>query len=518
MGYHLMSPEKLSALYRRWRDGQRFAEIARNEGLDRKTVRKYVSEFAAAALDQIPNGDGRFIEGMDRVALGNARPHPSSSAYEPYLNEILGLIQHETEPLKPKTAWGVVRGRHGLTASYSAFKRFVAKQHLVRSKRHTGIRIETPAGDEVQVDYGQVGTMTGPDGKRHVVYAFVAVLSYSRMMFIQFTFRQTTSSFVQSHVLLFSYLGGVPRRVVIDNLKSGILKADFWDPELNHAYRELAEHYNTFIDPARVRTPQDKGKVERQVPVARELFRMLRNLHPHASVEDLSSLALAHLGEVHAERKHGTTQIAPRVLFEKEKPQLKPLPEDIFEIPLWKKAKVSADRFFQFEGRFYALPNYVGKEVWLRKCGKILKISHNGHFVRHYAITGRRFNFLAGDLSPYEEAIQKGEYPSFLLEKARRFGEDAVRIMEHTLRPSAWVNCRRGQALLRVLEKYGGCQGFRNVLPTAIERNKTDWRAVDDLFAAEANKTGYPQVLSAAQLELMHDQDSFWKQKQNQGV
>ncbi|MBN8215724.1 MAG: transposase [Spirochaetes bacterium] len=247
-----MSPEKLSALYRRWRDGQRLSEIARNEGLDRKTIRKYLAEFAALELDQIPVGDGRFVEGLDRIALGNMRPLPTASAYEPYLEEIRDLIQHEHEPLKPKTAWDVVRRRHELTASYSAFKRFVAKQQLVGPKSRPGIRIEMPAGDEVQIDYGQVGAMIGPDGKRHIVYAFVAVLSYSRKMFIQFTFHQTSSSFVQSHVLLFSYLGGVPRRVVIDNLKSGILKADFWDPELNHAYRELAEHYDTFIDPARV--------------------------------------------------------------------------------------------------------------------------------------------------------------------------------------------------------------------------------------------------------------------------
>ncbi|MBN8215723.1 MAG: hypothetical protein J0L75_03735 [Spirochaetes bacterium] len=245
--------------------------------------------------------------------------------------------------------------------------------------------------------------------------------------------------------------------------------------------------------------------------MARELFRMLRNLHPNASLEDLSALALGYLGEVHAERKHGTTQVAPRVLFETEKPQLKPLPEDPFEIPLWKQATVSADRFFQFEGRFYALPALVGKEVWLRKCGKILKISHLGRFVRIYAITGKRYNFLPGDLPPYEEAIQRGEYPAFLLEKARRFGVDAARIMEQILRPSAWVNCRKGQALLRVLDKNGGCSGFHDVLRTALESNKADWRSVEDLFLSRAKNPISPPILSEAQRELMHDEDSFWK-------
>jgi transposase len=512
-----MSPEKIRTLYRRWRDGQTQAEIARNEGLDRKTTRKYLEMFRKAELDRIASGDGHLADGLEQIATANARPAGMRSAYEAFKQEIHDLIHARENPMKPKTAWEVLRQRHSLTASYSAFKRFVHRHDLARREKQPCLRIEVKPGEEAQIDYGKVGTILGPDGKRHAVYAFVAVLSYSRLMFIQFTFRQTVQSFVQSHVDLFRYLGGVPLRLVIDNLKSGVTSADYWDPEINHAYRELTEHYNTFVDPARVRTPQDKGKVERQVPVARELFRMLVNLHPAESIDQLSDRALTWLTEVHAERKNGTTGMAPRVLFEKEKAHLHPLPEEAFDVPLWKQAKVGQDRFIQFEGAFYALPQHVGEEVWLRKCRKTLQISRGGVFVRHYIIGAKHFNYLPGDLPPYEEAIQEGHYPAYLIQQARRFGCAAQDLMKRTLLPNAWMNARRGQAILRVLGKHCAREDFREVLSLANARRITHWRDLENLFEAEAQQMKFAEVVSEAQKELLHAPESYWLHSPQQG-
>ena len=95
---------------------------------------------------------------------------------------------------------------------------------------------------------------------QYTVYAFIATLSHSRHKFVDFVYKQDQQSFVASHVKMFNYFDGVPKRLVIDNLKNGVLKADLYDPRLNPTYRELAEHYRCFIDPARVSRPKDKGK------------------------------------------------------------------------------------------------------------------------------------------------------------------------------------------------------------------------------------------------------------------
>lgn len=510
MGYRIMHPEKLLSLHRRWRDGQTVTDIARNEGLDRKTIRRYLGEFSRAGLDQIPSGDKRVLETVALLTKVNERRQATSSPFDLYLDEIKARIGDTLEPVKPKTAWEILVRKYGITGSYSAFKRFVIR-HQISNRRHdAGIRIETPAGEEVQVDYGQVGRLLGPDGKNHIVYAFVAVLCYSRLMFIQFTFRQNSESFIQSHVSLFSYLDGVPHRTNIDNLKSGVIKADLWDPDINRAYQEMAEHYNTFIDPSRVRSPQDKPKVERQVPVARELFRMLRHVYPDASILQLNAHALSWCHEEHANKKHGTTQVPPRVLFETEKLQLRPLPQEHFVIPLWKEVAVNLDRFFQFEGRYYALPDFLGQRVWVRKSGKMLSISHRGRFVRHYVITGKRWNHLPGDLTPWEEAIHQGQYPGFLLEQSRKFGEDAFRLMEAVLRPSAWTNCRRGRGILDVLDEQGGRSDFIEVLKLALARRIFDPRALKNLFETEALQLKFPMPVSATQAELLRPAAYYW--------
>lgn len=95
-------------------------------------------------------------------------------------------------------------------------------------------------------------------GRQRNVYAFIGILSHSRYKFIEFVYTQDQKSFVGSHTRMFAFYGGTARCLVVDNLKSGVIKPDRYDPVLNPLYREMAGHYGCFIDTARIRHPRDK--------------------------------------------------------------------------------------------------------------------------------------------------------------------------------------------------------------------------------------------------------------------
>ena len=120
---------------------------------------------------------------------------------------------------------------------------------------------------------------------------------------------------MSSHVKAFNYFGGVPKRIILDNLKAGVIKPDLYDPQFNRAYREMAEHYDTFLDPARVRSPKDKGKVERDVQTAREKFKELTALYPTITPAELNQRTQEWLRNDYGMTKHGTTHQMPYKVF-----------------------------------------------------------------------------------------------------------------------------------------------------------------------------------------------------------
>ncbi|NIA29906.1 MAG: DDE-type integrase/transposase/recombinase, partial [Actinobacteria bacterium] len=126
-----------------------------------------------------------------------------------------------------------------------------------------------------------------------------------------------------SHIRMFDFFGGVPARILIDNLKSGVIKPDLYDPKLNRVYREMAEHYGCFIDPYRVRHPKDKGKVERDVQTVRQQFRKFVALKPAIDIVQTNRQILKWIVDEYGQRDHGTTRLKPfQTFIDKEQPAL----------------------------------------------------------------------------------------------------------------------------------------------------------------------------------------------------
>jgi len=132
---------------------------------------------------------------------------------------------------------------------------------------------ELPPGDVGEVDFGTLGLWWDAVEKRkRKLNALVMVLGYSRHMFVWVTPTIDQRAWVQGHCEAFAFFGGVPARVVLDNMKDGVLKADIYDPKFNRTYEEMARHYGFLVDPARARKPRDKPRVERMIPYVRSSF------------------------------------------------------------------------------------------------------------------------------------------------------------------------------------------------------------------------------------------------------
>jgi hypothetical protein len=206
MSYRKMRKQDLWEIYRRWQAGQSLSRIAANERRDRKTVRQYLEGFQKLGLvaGEVPAERQRFYGIVERLLPARTeRPSPGCEQLLRHKEELRDLINREKEPLKPKTAFKVVKTKYKPKVSYETFKRFVRQQGLKRAQRRTMIRIELPPGLEIQLDHGKVGTLRdATTGTNRAVWAFCGVLAFSRLPYVQFVFTQNQQSFVGSIVLM----------------------------------------------------------------------------------------------------------------------------------------------------------------------------------------------------------------------------------------------------------------------------------------------------------------------------
>jgi transposase len=492
MGYRRVTAELLWEIYSRRRAGESNRVIATALGLDKKTVNQYVARIAGLA---IPDGLAyiAILERLSGLIPTNEKPKPASGVFEPLEGEIAALIagsrEEHREPMKAKTAWAVISRRHDLSGktSYESFKRFVRDRALGAGRSARVVRLETEPGKEVQIDYGRAGTRLIHD-RRRSIQAFCGILSCSRLPYIRFGLSQDEVAFAQSVAGMFSFYGGATERIGLDNLKAGILSADIYDPTLNRTFAELCEHYGVIADPARVASPKDKGKVERFIQVARELFRMLDALYPDATLDELNERALAWCRETYGARKHGTTGITPNEAFaEIEKPCLKALPAEPFVAARWTRAKVHPDQFVLAHGKYYGLPAaYIGKHVEVRSTSAMVTLYFAHRAVRQYPVTGKRREYLSEDFPAHAQPFQPGSYASFLVGRADAYGAQAGTLIRSMLESGGNLALRRAQGCLSLIAKHSGDHGLSHVLGKAIAGHIHSPDRLRVLFEADA--------------------------------
>jgi hypothetical protein len=222
------------------------------------------------------------------------------------------------------------------------------------------------------VDYGYLGKFI-KDGKLIKVWGFSMVLSYSRYAYYEVVTNQSVPSFISSHINAFEYFTGVPARVKIDNLKAGVITPDFYQPTIQHQYAEFLSYYNSAPVTARVRRPQDKGKVEAGIKYLKNNF--IKSLK-HNDFQKLREEIKDWNARICNTRTHGTTKKIPLQVFnEKEKKTLSHLPSQRYELYNISNRKVNAYGHISFENNYYSLPyQLIGKQVIVKSDEKTIKI------------------------------------------------------------------------------------------------------------------------------------------------
>jgi transposase len=247
-----------------WQHGWSFRRIARELQLRRETVSKYVrQQEAAVSKPAIPlTGSAAEPEVKAAISLAGSLAAGRQSLCLPLRAVIASAVQAGLSAQRIYQDWV---GGHQFAGSYHSVQRFV--RQLRQTQPVPFVRMEVEPGLEAQVDFG-LGAWVLVEGRRKRPHLFRLVLSHSRKAYSEVVWRQTTESFIRCLENAFRYFGGVPKTLVIDNLRAAVTRTDWYDPELNAKVAEFCRHYNTAMLPTRPARPQHKGKIEAGVKFA----------------------------------------------------------------------------------------------------------------------------------------------------------------------------------------------------------------------------------------------------------
>jgi transposase len=321
------------------REGLSIRAIARRAGLDRKTVRKYL------AL------------GLDAPRYGPRSPRPSVlDDYRDYLRQRLTAYPELTAVRLHREIREL-----GFKGHYSTVKRFLAK---IRPNRELGFehRFETPPGQQAQVDFAHFQVrFTSEPSRLRTVWLFSMVLGHSRYLFCRFVLRQDLPAVVRCHVAAFDALGGVPRQILYDRMKTAVLGvSDDGHIIYNRQLLDLARHFGFTPRACAAYRAKTKGKVERPFSYIRQDFFLGRQFR---DLDNLNAQLADWLTTVANVRVHGTTRRVVSEAFDEERPSLQALPDIPFCAVLRLERRVSRDGMVSVDGNEYSVPDLTRRRV-----------------------------------------------------------------------------------------------------------------------------------------------------------
>ncbi|HYY52800.1 MAG TPA: IS21 family transposase, partial [Myxococcales bacterium] len=426
----MISPEQRADIRRlyfaeRWRIGT----IATTLGLHHNTVRSAIE--------------------ADRFVRTGAQIRPTAlDAYKPFL-----LATLEQYPrLRATRLYAMLRER-GFPGSAVQVRRWVRTVRPA-ARAEAYLRLETLPGEQGQVDWGNFGPL--PIGRaRRTLSCFVLVLSWSRAVYARFALDQTLESFLRGHVEAFAALGGVPRTLLYDNLKSVVLERQGDHIRFHPRVLELAGHYHFAPQPCAPYRGNEKGKVERMIQYLRHSFFAARRF---SSLEDLNGQLTRWIAEVAHVRTlpGGAGDRLVREALEAERPRLLPLPEHPFGCDLLRAVASGKTPYVHFDGNDYSIPHalvrrpltLVASETLVRVLDGATEVArHARSYDRgqrledpaHLAVLAREKR-RAHELRGRDRLRAACVYADALLDALARRGEP---LAPHT------------SALLRLLDQYG---------------------------------------------------------------
>ena len=348
--------------------GLKQRQIARSCSIAQSTVNACLQAAKAAGVNwpEVADWDHLKLE----TALYGERPAVVARRQKPAPD--FAVIEKELQSHEHMTlqlAWEEHRQSHPDSYAYSRFcdlyREWTERRNVVMRQQHV-------AGEKLWVDYAGDTVPIHDSGTGEVRQAsiFVAVLGVSSYAFAEATWSQELNNWIASHVRAFAYFGGLPAIVIPDNLKSGVTRANRYEPDLNRTFQEMAEHYDVAVIPARPYRARDKAKVESGVLlVERWILAALRKqkfFHLSSLNQAITEL-LERLNNRPFRKREGTRA---SLFASVDGPALRPLPAERFEFGTWKTARVNIDYHVEIDQHYYSVPyTLTGQKVEVRSTG-----------------------------------------------------------------------------------------------------------------------------------------------------
>ena len=368
-----------------------YQQIGRSCAIGVSTVCKYLKRAEAAGLSwPLPEGwdDTRLDEALFPRSAPPSTERPPARPGPDFVAIHAQLRQHRHLTLQ--LLWEEYREANPDGYRYS---RFCELYQRWRSKLDVVLRQEHKAGEKMFVDWAgaTIPVYDQRTGQAWQAPLFVATLGASSYTWAEATRDQQMEAWLRAHVHAFEYFGGIPTLAVPDNTKTGVTKAHRYDPDLNPTYYNFALHCGFGIVPTRPYKPRDKAKVENAVQVAQRWIVAAVRHRKFFSLEDLNAAIrelLAKLNHRPFRKRDGSRATVFEAL---DKPALKPLPLEPFDLSEWSRARVNIDYHVAFDSNLYSVPyNLVQELVEIRSTPTTVEILHKGARVAsHLRCRGR---------------------------------------------------------------------------------------------------------------------------------
>jgi hypothetical protein len=460
MAFREVGVHEIREVLRLWVRGEGLRSVERLSGLDRKTVRRYVTAAqSCGAVREL--GEGQLGDGLLSAVAEAVRPHRADGhgqaweLLEAHRQELAGLLDQGLTVVKA----GELLARRGVVVPQRTLHRYALEvlEHSRAGRRGVTVRVaDGEPGAECQVDFGRMGLLADPAaGHRRVVQALVFTAVYSRHCYVHLSFRQDLPAVIAGCEAAWAFFGGIFKILIPDNMPAVVDRAHPLEPRISAAFAEYAQDRGFLIDPARVRRPTDKPRVERMVQFVRGSFFAGEEF---ADLPGAQRRAQSWCSGRAGQRVHRTTGCKPAELFAAEEaPRLLPAPVMPYDLPVYATAKVHRDHHIEVARALYSVPGaLIGQSVQVRADSQLVRIWHRGVLVKVHprARPGGRATD-PGDL-PAGTAAYALRDIAYLQRQADdagpAIGAYATALLDC---PLPWTRMRQVYALLGLVRKWG---------------------------------------------------------------
>lgn len=342
-------------------------------------------------------------------------------------------------------------------------------------------RLECGPGEEAQVDFGTAAPLVLADGKRRRTHVFRIVLSHARKGYSEVVLRQTTDDLLRCLENAFWHFGGVPQRLVLDNLRAAVSKADWYDPDLNPKVRSFGQHYGVVVLPTRPYTPRHQGKVERGVDYVQENALKGRKF---PSLDEQNRFWLDWERTVADTRLHGTTRRQVGSHFAAvERAALQPLSVERFPCFAEVRRTVHRDGHVEVNKAYYSVPpEYLARRVWVRWDTRLVRIFNDNleQIALHVQHEPGRFSTQSQHIAgPKISGVERGA--AWLLGQVRRLGPHSLRWAEAMLQARGVEGVRVLHGLLNLAHRHP-CVAIERACDSALSHGAYRLRTLRTLI------------------------------------